>query len=291
MKKIAFLMLCFWHGGYLSAQIQETYWHWQVIDTARIVCLYDYTKYFMFRSKHMKEHEDFLLEMGDQVSKFYSYKRFQSDSLFYTTTAAKEEYQRRVHQALKAKGKTKDESLEMMLAIMPGGSDEKIYKNYPADSLMVQGWVKTKRFYTESLEPQPWEIQPDTTWILGYRCQRAECDWRGRHYTAWFSEDIPISDGPYKFFGLPGLIFSVQDSTGEYGWELRGIQMPKDVGIYLEQPLNGDHYQRTTRLALLKDEWRARLGHVKKANADDVMLGYEPGETEDPYDLIELDYK
>jgi hypothetical protein len=30
---------------------------------------------------------------------------------------------------------------------------------------------------------------------------------------------------------------------------------------------------------------------IKKLNSDAIMLGKEPPENEDPYDLIELDYK
>lgn len=291
MKKCLFSLLLSLAALPVAAQIEETFWHWLVIDTARIVCSYDYTEYFMFRSKHIKTHDDLWLEIGDHLSKFESYRRFQSDSLFYTTAQAKEEYSRRVHEAMKVKGKNKDESFTMMMEIMPNGSDQIIYKNYPQDSLMVQDWIKNRLYYTELLEPQAWEIRPDTTMILGYKCQMAECDWRGRHYVAWFTEEIPISDGPYKFNGLPGLIFSVKDSTDEYSWEIRSIVKPNGSRIYLSEPLNGDHYKRNDRIKTLKTEWRARLGHVKKANSDDIMLGCEPGETEDPYDLIELDYK
>ena len=141
------------------------------------------------------------------------------------------------------------------------------------------------------MEPQPWEIQTDTTLILGLRCQKAVCQWRGRDYTAWFTEEIPINDGPYKFFGLPGLIVSVEDATGEYGWYLKGIEQPEDTRIYRYEPLDGKKFKRTDRLTELRKQWKSRLGMVKQLNADAVMLGKEPSETEDPYDLIELDYK
>ena len=286
------MLLCFCRICPVSAQIQETFWHWQVIDTAQIVCTYEYTDYMFIRSRHFKAHETFLLAIGNHLSKYYSYDDFQSDSLFYTTPQAKEEYQRRVRAGLKAKGKTKDESLAMMMAIMPKGEDTKIYKHYPKDSLTVQDWVASRRiFYTEAMEPQAWEILPDTSVILGYPCQRAECDWRGRHYTAWFTEEIPISDGPYKFHGLPGLILAVRDSTDEYCWELRGIEMPEKQRIYHSEPPNGDRYERTDRIDLLKKMWKQQLALIKKVNADAVMLGKEPPVTEDPYDLIELDYK
>lgn len=291
MKKMVFTMLCLWHGGYLSAQIQETFWHWQAIDTVRVVCTYDYSEYFTFSSEHLKEHEDYLLEIGDSLSRYYSYKYFQKDSLFYTTPVAKQEYQRRVHEGMKAKDDAQESRLSKMLRIMPGGSALQVYKNWPSDSITVLDRWSGLSEYHEPLEPQPWQIQTDTTLILGLRCQKAVCQWRGRDYTAWFTEEIPINDGPYKFFGLPGLIVSVEDATGEYGWYLKGIEQPEDTRIYRYEPLDGKKFKRTDRLTELRKQWKSRLGMVKQLNADAVMLGKGPSETEDPYDLIELDYK
>lgn len=284
-------MLCLWHGGNVLAQIEEKFWHWPVIDTARVVCLYDCSKYIEFRSRHLKAHEDFLLEIGDSISRYHSYKYFRKDSLYYTTAAAKQEYQRRVRAGLSARGDSKRDRLENMLNIMPGGSGEEVYKNMPSDSMTVLNNWTGRSEYTEPLEPQPWEILPDTDMILGLHCQKAICQWRGRSYTAWYSEEIPINDGPYKFFGLPGLIVSVEDATGEYSWQLRGIEQPDAKLIYRYQPLDGKVSKHTDRLTELRKQWKSRLEMAKKVNADAVMFGKEPSETEDPYDLIELDYK
>ena len=292
MKQLVLLMLCLWHNGNVLAQIQETFWHWQVIDTVKVVCVYNHTSYFTFRSEHLLEHEPFRLEIGNQLSKYYSLKQLEGDSLYYTTPQAREEYKRRIHEVLKAKGDAQHSSLEKMTAMMPGGSGDEVYKNYPVqDSMLVHNAWHGRTKYIELMEPQTWEIQPDTMHILGFTCQRACCKWRGRDYEAWFTEEVPISDGPYKFFGLPGLIVAIADATGEYGWKLESIEMPTNMRIYLTQPLNGQEYKPTDRLTELRMQWKSRLNMVKKANADAVMLGKEPTETEAPYDQIELDYK
>lgn len=69
-----------------------------------------------------------------------------------------------------------------------------------------------------------WKILPDTTTISGYACQKAECDFGNRHWVAWFAPQIPISDGPYKFCGLPGLIIHVKDTRDSWNFTLTSFE-------------------------------------------------------------------
>ena len=66
--------------------------------------------------------------------------------------------------------------------------------------------------------------QTDTTTVIGYLCQKATCYFRGRNYTAWFTTDIPISNGPWKFGGLPGLILKIYDNDKLYTFECIKIE-------------------------------------------------------------------
>ena len=44
----------------------------------------------------------------------------------------------------------------------------------------------------------------------------------------WFTTDIPLSYGPWKFQGLPGLILEAKDSKGEYHFTAVGIEKGKN---------------------------------------------------------------
>ncbi|MBS1571231.1 MAG: GLPGLI family protein [Bacteroidetes bacterium] len=69
--------------------------------------------------------------------------------------------------------------------------------------------------------PMNWKIQSETAKIGDYKAQKAELDFGGRHWIAWFTQDIPVMDGPYKFHGLPGLIIKIEDSKGDYSFLLK----------------------------------------------------------------------
>jgi len=96
-----------------------------------------------------------------------------------------------------------------------------IYKNLDQNTLIfAEKIVKTKYHYKEELNQINWEILPETKKLDEYQLQKATCDFSGRKYTAWFAPEIPISDGPYKFNGLPGLIMEIRDQKDHYNFEL-----------------------------------------------------------------------
>ena len=73
-----------------------------------------------------------------------------------------------------------------------------------------------------------WDIPNlETDTILGYPCMLATTNFRGRTYSAWFTLEIPINDGPWKFYGLPGLILKVEDSEGIFTFNAIGLEWVK----------------------------------------------------------------
>ena len=67
-----------------------------------------------------------------------------------------------------------------------------------------------------------WKIESEKSKIGEYQAQKATTEFGGRKWTAWFSEDLPFQDGPYKFYGLPGLIVKIEDANQNYSWVLKG---------------------------------------------------------------------
>ncbi|ROI10229.1 GLPGLI family protein [Kaistella haifensis] len=98
-------------------------------------------------------------------------------------------------------------------------------------------------FKVTTNDEMKWKLLPETQTMDGYKLQKATTKFGGRDWTAWFAKDINISEGPFKFRGLPGLIFSLEDSTKDFSYRLvKNIKLPKtfDTKDFVET-----HYGKT----------------------------------------------
>lgn len=99
------------------------------------------------------------------------------------------------------------------------------YTDKVLDSMFSRAPFLDKQAYLvkEKITPIAWDITDALQKIGPYNCQEAKALFRGRTYTVWFTYDIPISSGPWKLQGLPGLIISAKDDSGEVQFLMRSI--------------------------------------------------------------------
>ncbi|MFC6269166.1 GLPGLI family protein [Frigoriflavimonas asaccharolytica] len=69
-----------------------------------------------------------------------------------------------------------------------------------------------------------WELKNETKKISSYQCKKAVGKYKGRTYIAWYTDTIPIPDGPYVFKGLPGLILEVYDKSDFINFTMVGFK-------------------------------------------------------------------
>ena len=77
-----------------------------------------------------------------------------------------------------------------------------------------------------------WNILNDKKKCGDYDCQKASGNFRGRNWEAWFTTDIPLNIFPYKFAGLPGLVYEIDDSTNSYRFIFIGLKKINDNPFY-----------------------------------------------------------
>ncbi len=87
---------------------------------------------------------------------------------------------------------------------------EKMYfKDFKQNKSYNERFTDEKICIIDSIVVQDWIISDETEKILGYQCKKAMYKRNDVEFTAWFTEEIPISDGPFLYSGLPGLILKI----------------------------------------------------------------------------------
>jgi GLPGLI family protein len=77
----------------------------------------------------------------------------------------------------------------------------------------------------DTLRQPEWTVFFDSVKIIGdYSCYLAKGKVRGRNYTVWFTPKIPVKCGPWKLWGLPGLIIEAESDDGLYKWALTSLK-------------------------------------------------------------------
>ncbi len=188
----------------------------------------------------------FTLKVGKTVSAFYSAELKTFDSAEF-----------RNRELFFARYDNKD--LQKYHTYLPR---EKVFKNYPEGKLRVHDRFDLSQWtIDEDCEKPTGNITDSVCNIMGYQCILATTDFRGRRWEAWFAPEIPISDGPWKLCGLPGLILKAQDSKSHY------IYQP--LSVRTENAGNVEYYDYEADFRLtMKSRKRALQRKFKHLHTD-----------------------
>ena len=88
------------------------------------------------------------------------------------------------------------------------GNLDEIYRNLEQGKFTTYSTVVgTHYLITEDVVIPEWTMYEDSTiTVLGMECKKATTNFRGRYWEVWYAEELPISQGPWKLCGLPGMI-------------------------------------------------------------------------------------
>lgn len=109
-----------------------------------------------------------------------------------------------------------------------------IEKDHKLHKLVSYEDYSAYKFSVEDEVSLQWDIKNEVKNILGHNCQMATTQFRGRDYIAWFASELPFSDGPYKFKGLPGVILELYDTKKHYHFQAFQIMKLSDYKSYID---------------------------------------------------------
>lgn len=160
---------------------------------------------------------------------FNSYLAFDNNQSYYVT--AKDSLETK---DFKRRYKSDD---GLRVISFPGGLltdlGRQVYYDKSNDSLY---WNQWRLFYVKEKTPKiNWILDTITKQIGNYKAHKATGFFRGRHYTAWYTLDIPLPYGPWKLQGLPGLILEAYDKDKEMYIYFKSIEYPTSSNVTIKQ--------------------------------------------------------
>ncbi|KMQ67841.1 hypothetical protein ACM39_10885 [Chryseobacterium sp. FH2] len=162
-----------------------------------------------------------------------------------------------------------------------------VYKDFSNNTIisLMNGYNPHNYFIVEEQFPAfNWKIENEIREILGYSCKKASMSFKGRNYTAWFTTKIPISDGPWKFGGLPGLILELVDDHSLIKIEaIKIILNAENVNISLKKDEKYPKVSWDKYIESIDKDFENRLKYLKSKGTE---MGAEV-EFDSFYDSIE----
>lgn len=258
-----------------------------VLDNANIRCAYLFTKKTDLADNTPRRDTQFL-EIGTKISRFYDPARLGRDSMLVASMNNKSA------QDIKSMSIYNEQS-PIDISKMQGtigskqaeGESYQIYKGRTTGKITVVDYadILSKPLqYEDEIGVLPWKILTETDTILSYTCQKAVLNFRGRDYTAWFTTDIPVNDGPWKFSGLPGLILKVEDQQQLFSFTLIGLEQLKNPKPIL---INEAENIKCSRSDFEKQKKKAGGGVLYNFTAGNVIIAKVPANNS--YQSMELE--
>lgn len=222
MKKNFIIILLMIGGSSLQSQ--------EVIDSVKFRISYTFSYKTTPLQSDYPRTDLMYLDIGKEVSKFYSRYDQIRDSI-------------------------QTEGLKNNMSINEINSLKKTYtKGVPQifyHLFQDNKFISTDRFvflhtlYKETAKIPEWSIGNEEKDISGYTCRKAIAKYFGREWHVYFTSQIPLNLGPWKLWGLPGLILEASDKDNFFKYELHGFERIQNYSPIIYTHKNYDNKEYT----------------------------------------------
>ncbi|MCQ4035805.1 GLPGLI family protein [Kaistella montana] len=268
MKKISALFLLL--GLIISAQNNRVIYEYKFAP--------DSTKIDSLKTEWM------YLDINKNGSKYYSKSSFESDSI--------------VNESIKKQMAAGMKSISVSRQSNGGEINYEVEKTYPDYKTFLVSSIGNDSYKVAEDRKPDWKILQEKKKIGEFQVQKATTNFAGRNWTAWFTIEVPIQDGPYKFSGLPGLIVQIEDQTGTHKMELKGLKkipetkteelntQGKDIPFTRKKPLEVNRSQYVKQLKQYQNDPVQGMREILNRPNSKVMINVNGKEISDPKDIL-----
>jgi GLPGLI family protein len=244
-------------GVLASAQVNRFFYEYKFIPDSN--------------NKENVKTEMMMLDIDKNGSNYYSRDKFVADS------TGKVELEKQ----LKAGGG----NININRRERPGQVSYTVTKKYPDFTTYLFRSISTDKYKIKEDKKPEWKILPEKQKIGTYQALKAVASFGGREWAAWFTTDLPFQDGPYVFYGLPGLIVKIEDATGSHVMTMIGNKTINTPAAETEMQIP-DHVRVLgiggKELEVTKDQfkkvWKAYVNDPTK-NMREMMMKNGDGNT------------
>lgn len=225
---------------------------------------YDYTQIDTVEGK--KNEAELTLRIGREWTGFEQASAFHTDTLLMKYGAAT----------------TEGMNVAAQKHTIEGLFHPRIFRHY-GDNVFYryQLFMPNRIFFKENTVCQ-WNLgeESDTLWVMGQLTHKATTTLNGVEWEAWYSTELDIDAGPWKLYGLPGLILKARTKDGVYEFtanrmEVLQGQVYKDgkaTAVHIPCPINrpAKYYKEVPRNKFLKEDREYNIdpmGYMAKTGA------------------------
>lgn|SRR5690606_23721685 len=116
-----------------------------------------------------------------------------------------------------------------LLVSVNSGENDYFFKNESKELQYTGILLKIPYLILDKIGEIEWQFVNETKEIQGYKCHKAFTEFRGRKWEVWYSPEIPVQYGPWKFANLPGLLFEATDESKRFGFQLTAIKTSDEL--------------------------------------------------------------
>ena len=268
MKKLATLFL--FVGLMISAQNNRVIYEYKYAS--------DSTKIDSLKTEWM------YLDINKKGSKYYSKSAFESDSI--------------INESIKKQMASGMKSISVSRNRQGGEVSYEVEKTYPDYKISLITNIGNDTYKVSEDRPINWTISTEKKKIGEFQTQKATTHFAGRNWIAWFTADVPIQDGPYKFSGLPGLIVEIADEKNSHKIELKGLKkitetvqeeantQGKDIPFLKKKPIDVNRAKYLKIVAQYENDPVQGMREVLGRPNSKVMININGKEISDPKDIL-----
>ena len=143
-----------------------------------------------------------------------------------------------------------------------------VYKNFKESVMIFRQILPLKPLIVneQTIPNLNWILVNENKTINNFKCQKATTSFRGRNYVAWFTREIPVSNGPWKLQGLPGLILEASTDDHKFNYEPLSIEIPAKSISAIKPPEIGEKINVKEYINIMKSKLEELIRQLKLAS-------------------------